>query len=630
MRLTIFLFALFITISCDLPPEKSIVLKSPDGSFEFSLEHENELSYSVVFYDSVIIERSILGFLIRNNSLVSPTYTLQHIKRKSIQNSWQQVYGERHDIPDNYNEVLVELKPEKESLPDFNLRIRAYNEGVAFRYEFDEVENELILEDELTEFAMLTGSKAWVSKKAQSEIYDIPVEKLDIEAERPLLAELPNKVFVSIGEAGLVDFARMNFDLKEKSILMSSLSSKIKMDQPFVSPWRYIMAAKQPGKLLENNYLLLNLNEPNKIEDTSWIKPGKVIREVTLTTQGGLACVDFAEKHNLQYVEFDAGWYGNEYDTLSDATTISVDPRRSKGPLDLHTVIAYAKLKDIGIILYVNSRALERQLDDILPLYHLWGIAGVKYGFVHVGSQKWTGWLHEAVRKAAEHELMVNIHDEYRPTGYSRTYPNLMTQEGIRGDEESPDNAMVLNTLFTRMLAGAGDHTNCYMAARVDEKMGSHASQMAKSICIYSPWQFLFWYDRPQGSPSKKGGAGGAEGFIPEMRDLLFYDQLPTVWDDTKVLQGYPGEFAMVARRSGDAWFIGCLTGNEQKSIEILLDFLDEGVNYKARIFSDDPLLNSTTNIKIEEMEVDATSVFKRDIRKMNGLTMIIKPANKD
>ena len=127
------------------------------------------------------------------------------------------------------------------------------------------------------------------------------------------------------------------------------------------------MVANSPGQLLENNYFVLNLNESSKIEDASWINPGKVIREVTLTTQGGIACVDFAAKHNLQYVEFDAGWYGHEYENSSDATTITVDPKRSPGPLDLHEVIRYARAQDIGILLYVNQRALTRQLDDILP-----------------------------------------------------------------------------------------------------------------------------------------------------------------------------------------------------------------------------------------------------------------------
>jgi len=396
--------------------------------------------------------------------------------------------------------------------------------------------------------------------------------------------------------------------------------------QGYSTPWRFIMAGKSPAQLLENNFLLLNLNEENKIANTSFIKAGKVIREVTLTTQGGIACVDFAVKHNLQFVEFDAGWYGNEYDDASDATTVSVDPKRSPGPLDLHYVIDYAKDRGIGIILYVNRRALEKQLDEVLPLLKSWGVAGVKYGFVNVGPQQWTDWLHEAVRKAAMHGLMVDIHDEYRPTGYSRTYPNLMTQEGIRGDEESPPNDMVINTIFTRMIAGAGDHTNCYFADRVSRKMGSHASQMAKAICVYSPWQFLFWYDRPQGSPGKKGGAGGAEGAIPEIADLQYYNEIPTVWDDTKVIGGYPGRYAIIARRKGDNWYLGALAGTKPHTLSLRLDFLTKNTTYKATIYFDDSSVNSPTKLAIRETELTEQSLFEAHIQKQNGLAVILTP----
>jgi alpha-glucosidase len=269
---------------------------------------------------------------------------------------------------------------------------------------------------------------------------------------------------------------------------------------------------------------------------------------------------------------------------------------------------------------------LEKQIDEVLPLLHSWGVAGVKYGFVQVGSQEWTRWLHDAVRKAADNQLMIDIHDEYRPTGYSRTYPNLMTQEGIRGDEESPDNAMVLNTLFTRMIAGAGDHTNCFLAERVDAKMGSHASQLAKAVCIYSPWQFLFWYDRPEGSPVKKGGAGGAESVLTELPELEFYDALPTVWDDTKVLTGYPGSHAVIARKSDANWFLGALNGNDKHHFEFKLDFLDPDKTYLAKIYSDDASMKTRTNVRVEEMEVNSVTRFTKDVKKMNGFAMVISP----
>jgi alpha-glucosidase len=261
-------------------------------------------------------------------------------------------------------------------------------------------------------------------------------------------------------------------------------------------------------------------------------------------------------------------------------------------------------------------------LDEVLALFEEWGIAGVKYGFVNVGPQEWTSWLHEAVKKAAEHNLMVDIHDEYRPSGFSRTYPNLMTQEGIRGDEESPSNEHTLITLFTRMLAGAGDNTNCYYAPRVQQKMGGNVSQLAKAVMLYSPWQFLYWYDRPQGSPGKKGGAGSSQGFIQNHPELEFFNNMPCVWDETKVLEGEIGQFATIARRSGEDWFLGSLTGEKAHKLNLVTDFLELGEKYKAIIYSFDPNSESSTKVKIENMEVNANTKLEFEIMPNSGLAI--------
>lgn len=611
----------------------SIHLESPDSSYTFNLKVEDVVSYSVGWKGQSLIENSSLGFLLSDGSILPGEVIVEKVERHSKNEDWQPVYGERNLYTDNYNEVLLSLSGQAFD-GRLAIRIRAYNEGVAFRYEITS-EKELQLKEELTEFTFSVDPDIWTSKRAQSEIIKWKLSELSFVAERPLLMELSDSLFTAIGEAALVDFARMKFIKHEskENTLVAKLEKGEDGSYPIAitpngynTPWRYIMAGKTPSQILQNNYLLLNLNEENKITDTSFIKPGKVIREVTLTTQGGIACVDFALKHNLQFVEFDAGWYGNEYDDASDATTVSVDPRRSPGPLDLSYVIDYAKERGIGVILYVNRRALEQQLEEVLPLLKSWGVAGIKYGFVNVGPQIWTKWLHEAVRLAASYGLMVDIHDEYRPSGYSRTYPNLMTQEGIRGDEESPANDMVISTIFTRMIAGAGDHTNCYFADRVSQLMGSHASQMAKAICIYSPWQFLYWYDRPQGSPGKKGGAGGAEGAIPEIADLQFYDDVPTVWDNTKVIEGYPGKYVAIARRNGAYWYLGALAGTESYPLSLKLDFLEEGIRYKATIFHDDSSLNTRTKVAIREIELNSQSILEEKILEQNGLAVIFVP----
>ncbi len=608
---------------------KDIALKSPSKKLTVTITSKSS-GLSLHLQDS---KKSILhadaGKFVFDKAVNQDAYEITDIKKSSSNETWHPVYGEKSTVSNKYNELALTLTDKSNLKNTLNVVIRMYDEGMAFRYIFDQkFAAGLIINEELTAFHFDTDHEAWLTNRAQAEYKKDKISSITEACERPLVIKQNESTYLALGEAALVDFARMKFKQNENHQLsiQADLEGAVDLQKAnFISPWRYVMVADSPGKLLENNYFILNLNEPNKIEDTSWIKPGKVIREVTLTTQGGLACVDFATKHNLQYVEFDAGWYGNEYEDASDASTITVDPKRSPGPLDLHHIIDYANKKGIGIILYVNRRALEKQIDELLPLYQSWGIKGLKYGFVNVGPQEWTSWLHDAIRKAAKYHLMVDVHDEYRPTGYSRTYPNFMTQEGIRGDEESPSTEHSLTTLFTRMIAGAGDNTNCYLAPRVTEKMGGKAGQMAKAIMLYSPWQFVYWYDRPEGSPHEKGGAGAATGILMENEKLDFYDALPTVWDDTKVLDGEIGEYATVARKSGDNWFVGSMTAKQDQNVHISMDFLNKNGNYEAMMLYQDKDDLKNNSVQVEKIPVNQKSVLSRKLSRNSGLAIIIK-----
>ncbi|KAA3662987.1 MAG: alpha-glucosidase, partial [Calditrichaeota bacterium] len=396
---------------------------------------------------------------------------------------------------------------------------------------------------------------------------------------------------------------------------------KVTKSLPFQSPWRVVMMAENQGKQLENNYIIQNLNEPCAIEDVSWIKPGKVLRETTLTTKGAFAAIDFVASHNMQYVHFDAGWYGKETSKESDATTVTLDPKRSKGPFDLKAICTYAKEKQVKVMLYVNRRALEKQLDELLPLYKKWGIAGIKFGFVRVGSQDATNWMHEAIKKCAKYGILVNVHDEYRPTGWSRTYPNFLTQEGIRGDEETVPNRHTLITMFTRMLAGAGDNTVCYYNERVEE-MGSHASQLAKTICLFSPLRFLYWYDRAPLAPVKDDALWGNTQTIGNEPELEFFDAVPTTWDETKVLTAEIAELGVIARRKGNDWFVGGINGETAREVEIDFSFLEQDAQYNAKLYTDDESVNTRTQVKIEKLKLDKTSKLKLDVKKNNGFAI--------
>jgi len=611
------------------------VIKSPDGNtvVTFDIQEVDGQSgcpvYNVAYKGRPIVVDSALGLAIKDGPALEAGLDIVSVARSSNDSAWSGVYGERETVRDQYNQLVVQLKEKAQAGWRLVLTFRAYNEGAAFCYTIPRQNalRDFVISAEKTQFRFTADHTAWAVYSAQGRYGKAPLSKLKSNCERPLTIEIEDGPFVAVGEARLVDYARMRLSPQKGQAytLASSLAGEVECSAPLTTPWRVLLLGDTPGDLLERNYLILNLNEPCAIKDTSWIKPGKVIREVTLTTTGGKACVDFAAAHNLQYVEFDAGWYGPEGSSESDARTISVDPKRSKGPLDLHAVIQYAKERGIGILVYVNRRALERQIDEILPLYEKWGINGVKYGFVQVGSQRWTTWLHEAVRKAARYHLMVDVHDEYRPTGYSRTYPNLMTQEGIAGDETKPSNTQTLTILFTRMPAGAADNTICYYDRRVDEN-ASHAYQLAKAVCFYSPWQFLYWYDRPGGSPRRAGGAGGGHNVIGDEPELELFDRVPTVWDDTKVIHGKIGEFAVIARRSGADWYIGCMNSTKGRTLDVPLSFLDAKKKYVAHIYSDDPSIQTRTHVKIERFLVNSNTVLKVPMTAKGGQAIRIVP----
>ena len=592
-------------------------------------EGVSKLTYRVNYEGKEVIRESALGIESGNadwqkGMQVGETQWLTH------DSTWHPVYGERNTVRDHYNQAVFPLVKKDNPRKELQVIVRAYDAGIAFRYRFSESPqggDYLHITDEHTQFALPEGTLGYFTARAQTEYKRLPINDFPAESERPLTLALPNGLYASLAEAEMVNFSRMRFEKDgQPNTLRCSLYGDVDEITPFATPWRVVMVARQPGQLLENNDLILNLNPACALENTSWIKPGKVMREVTLSTAGAKKLVDFAVKRHLQYIHFDAGWYGYEYVSGSDATTVTVDPRRNpKGDLDLQQAIDYAKSKDIGVIVYVNQRALAAQLDSILPLYKKWGISGIKFGFVQVGSHKWTTWMHEAIRKCAQYGLVVDIHDEYRPTGFSRTYPNLMTQEGIRGNEEFPDATHNTILPFTRFIAGAADYTICYYRqdfgkTSKDENgvprgkfiKTSPAHQLALSVICYSPLQYMYWYDKPEDSQ--------------EEPELEFFDAVPTVWDDTKVIHGEIGQYITMARKSGNDWFLGTITNNDHRQLNIPLSFLPAGQTFDANIYSDDSSVNTRTKVSIQKLRVNSSSVLNTKLIGSGGQAVWIKP----
>jgi alpha-glucosidase len=332
-----------------LPVAEAAELKSPDGKITVTFDvrddagEKGRLYYSVAYRGKPIIAASRLGFMLKEGAALAGGFKVVRLERGSHDETWKPVYGERNSYRDHYNHLAVELQETEAPRRLLNLTFRAYNEGAAFCYTLPKqpAMERVSIAKENTEFRFAADHTTWTTYTAQGNYAKVTLSQVKPGCERPTVLQLADDCCAAIGEAKLVDYARMKFaPLKGvANALVSDLTGGVEAALPLTTPWRFVMAADSPGRLLENNFLLLNLNDPCAIADTSWIKPGKVIREVTLTTTGGKACVDFAVKRGLQYVEFDAGWYGHEYDDASDASAVNLDPKRSKGPLDLQAVI---------------------------------------------------------------------------------------------------------------------------------------------------------------------------------------------------------------------------------------------------------------------------------------------------
>ena len=608
-------------------------LQSPGGKYNFVFEQKDgRLTYRLDYAAKQVIEEGELGVNIDNHLVESAmgipvdnsnvwTHGMEvaSVDRRSEDNTWKPVYGEYAQIRDRYNEMTIHLLKggkhqdgggtayDKRQQYLLDIIVRAYDEGVAIRYHFPEATNGLFMHitDDLTSFRFAPGAEAYHYAWAQSHANKVKLLKSEAawkeEAERPLTLRLDNGLYAAIGEAALSDFVRGKLKLKADNELQMALFHPADIITAYNMPWRFIMVGEKAIDLINNKQMVLNLNAPCQIQDTSWIKPGKAFRVCRLDMKTCMEGVDFCVDRGLQYIELDAGWYGPEMKMSSSALKV-LETR----DIDMPKLCQYAKSKGIGVWVYVNQRALYQELDQLLPLYEKWGISGIKFGFVQIGSQEWTTWLHNAVKKCADYHIMVDIHDEYRPTGWSRTYPNLMTQEGIGGNEEMPDAEHNTILPFTRFLCGPADYTPCYFNGRVKN---TKAHQLAMPVVYYSPITFLYWYDLPNVYKGEK--------------ELDFWKYCPTVWDESKALQGEIGEYIVQARRSGNDWFVGAMNGLQARDITLnSADFLQKGKKYRVEIYNDNPALNTRTKVSTVVQTIKAGKILKLHLQPSGGAAL--------
>ena len=607
-------------------------LQSPNGKYQFAFsQKEGKLMYSLDYANKPVVEEgelgvnidnhlveSAMGIPVDNSSVWTKGMEVTSVERRSEDNTWKPVYGEYAQMRDHYNEMTIHLLKggkhegsgtayDKRQQYLLDIIVRAYDEGVAIRYHFPEATNGLFMHitEDLTSFRFAPGAEAYHYAWAQAHANKVKLLKSEAawkdEAERPLTFQLANGLYAAIGEAALTDFVRGKLKLKADNELQMAMFDSADIITAYDMPWRFIMVGEKAIDLINNKQMVLNLNAPCQIQDTSWIKPGKAFRVCRLDMKTCMEGVDFCVDRGLQYIELDAGWYGPEMKMSSSALKV-LETR----DIDMPKLCQYAKSKGIGVWVYVNQRALYQELDQLLPLYEKWGISGIKFGFVQIGSQEWTTWLHNAVKKCADHHIMVDIHDEYRPTGWSRTYPNLMTQEGIGGNEEMPDAEHNTILPFTRFLCGPADYTPCYFNGRVKN---TKAHQLAMPVVYYSPITFLYWYDLPNVYKGEK--------------ELDFWKYCPTVWDESKALQGEIGEYIVQARRSGNDWFVGAMNGLQARDITLnTADFLQKGKKYQVEIYNDNPALNTRTKVSTVVQTIKAGKILKLHLQPSGGAAL--------
>lgn len=610
-----------LTSSVGYAADGILRLTSPNGRNEITFEKPGkELTYNVKSDGKTVILPSRAGLGLDNwvwemafghRDNRQPDCWMDLMKVDSItvggpvRGEWKPLYGERSTVKDNYNSATMHMSWGDKSNYRLDVQVRAYDEGLAFRYFFPEHKGQTFhkVVADLTDYTFPEGTMAWSEKWAQATFDYSPVDSISRPVERALTLELPDGKWVALLDADVDDWCLTKFKARDgkPGTLESVMYSPVDVVTYAATPWKVIMTADRPGQLLENNDIVLNLN-PEARQDFGWVKPGKIMRS-KIGTADGLATIDFCAEHNIPYMLFDWQWYMPCTSHDGDATKV-VDH------LDMQKVIEYGRQKGVGVWLYVNQHALMKQMDEVFRELQDWGVAGVKSGFVQYASHRWATWLHDLVRKAADHKLMVNIHDEFRPSGFSRTYPNLVTQEGICGNEEFPDATHNVTLPFTRMLNGAADYTICYFDKRLKN---THAHQLAASLVFYSPMQTIFWYD----SPDRYHGE-------PEVK---WFEDLESVFDDTRVLDGYPGKGISMARRKGDIWWVASMTNNDGARQTIALDFLEPGRKYKAEIYTDGGgKVKTATHVAISNRKVTSKDKLTFDLQPRGGVAIRIIP----
>jgi len=676
---------------------------SPDGNvvLSFSLKADGTPTYKMTYKGKPVINESTLGFTLKKDEPLTNHFKVVSDSKSTFKETWKPVWGEEKEILNHYNELLVQLKQDKTNRL-MNIRFRVYNEGVGFRYEFP-TQKELtyfVIAEENTQFAMTGDHTAWwIPGDYDTQEYDYNESKLSeirglmkqsmtdnvsqyvfspTGVQTALMMKTKDGLYINLHEAALVDYALMNLNLDDKNFIFQSwLTPDAKGDKgylytPTKSPWRTVMVSDDARNILASR-LILNLNDPCALADTSWIKPVKYIGvwwemitgksswaytddlptikldEVDYTKvkpNGTHAAnnekvrryIDFAAQHGFDQVLVEGwnvgweDWFGHRKDYVFDFITPYPD-------FDIKALNDYAHAKGVKLMMHHetsgSTRNYERHMKAAYDLMNKYGYNSVKSGYVgdilpigeHHYSQSTINHYLYAIKEAAKHKIMVNAHEAVRPTGLCRTYPNLIGNEAARGTEyeafggNKPFHTTILP--FTRLQGGPMDYTPGILETEVknvnpnntSQVRSTLAKQLALYVTMYSPLQMAA--DLPE----------NYERFADAFQ---FIKDVPVDWQESVYLEAEPGRYITVARKDkhSDNWYIGNTSNENGHTSELLLNFLDKNKKYEATIYADAKNADWQTNPKaytITKQKVNAKTKLKLTAAKGGGYAISIK-----
>jgi alpha-glucosidase len=633
-------------------------LTSPDGHIEFRLKaNEDAPVYSIVFKKKLLIENSSLNLDLEGMGMLKQAFISTPLVKKEVNESYKLIVGKASTVKNHYRQAIISLQDKLNKDYKINIEVRVFNDGVAFRYSFPKQSRpggtSFTLLNEKTQFRFTTDPVAKLlllpnfTTSHEGLYTTTPLNKIkeDTLIDMPALFQFPNKIFMAITEAALVDYAGM-YLIKRNGVLQCQLSPlpgqeriKVKARLPHHSPWRVLLISDRLGALIESN-IITSLNTPSSIGDPNWLKPGTSTfpwwngTVIPDTVKGGnnfetnRYYINFCAANNITYhtvVEYGGHeWYTNDGEGYQPGK--NVDITKPVAGLDMKQICDYGKKKGVGVRVWTHWKALYPKLDEAFALFEQWGLSGMMVDFMDRDDQEMVNIQTEILQKAAKHHLHIQFHGAYKPTGLHRTYPNEFTREGAMNYEYDKWDKIItpdadLNIVFTRMLAGATDyHQGGFNALPVNKfivqdirpyVMGTRCHMLAMYVVLENYLPMVCDY------PDAYIGQPGFE----------VIKKIPGSWDETKVITAELDQCVSIARRKNDRWYVGTITNNDAREIKINLNFLPAG-KYEAEIYSDAPDANENANHLTKKIKtVDKNTVLKLALAPGGGNIILLNKA---